>query len=284
MPRPSPEAARLAAAYRIGVRLDPGRSLPGDRPARGTGASLEFQERRPYVAGDDVRHVDWRALARTDQLLVRLHREEVLPRLDLLLDATASMATEDAKARLAVDLAALLAAAARAEGYHVRLVALGARAEAIPLEKFDAAGSDFAEAGALAGALAEAGSGLVRSGSLRILVSDFLSPFDASALVRPLAARAGALACVRVLSREDAAPVAGEALRLRDAESGETLDLVVDERAVALYRERLARLTDALATECRRAGATFATLVAGDEQLDAACREVLLPMGLLAPR
>lgn len=283
MPRPSPDAARLAAAYRIGVRLTPSRSLPGDRPARGTGASLEFQERRPYVAGDDVRHVDWRALARTDQVLVRLHREEVLPRLDLLLDTSASMATDADKARLAVDLAALLAAAARAEGHHVRLVLLGARAEVVPLERFDAEGSEFEGVGTLASALADAGSGLLRAGSLRVLVSDFLSPFDAASLVRPLAARAGALACVRVLSREDAAPVAGEARRLRDAETGETLDVVVDERAVALYRERLERLGESLSTECRRAGASFDTLVAS-EPLDALCRDRLAPAGVLAPR
>jgi uncharacterized protein (DUF58 family) len=282
MPRPSPDAARLAAAYRLGGRLAQWRGLPGDAPARGTGASLEFQERRPYVAGDDVRHLDWRALARTDQLFVRLHREEVLPRLDLLLDATASMKTDVTKARLAVDLAALLAAAARAEGYHVRLIALGSRSEVVPLERFDAEGSDLDGVATLKSTVREAAP-LVRSGSLRILVSDFLSPHDACALVRPLAARAGALVLLRVLSRDDAEPIAGEARRLQDAETGDTLDVIVDTRAVTLYRERLGRLADALTTECRRAAATFATLVAGDS-FDALCRDALVPAGVLAAR
>ncbi|MCP5089094.1 MAG: DUF58 domain-containing protein, partial [Rhodobacteraceae bacterium] len=41
---------------------------------------MEFHDRRRYEAGDDVRHIDWRVLARTDELLVRVHREEVVPR------------------------------------------------------------------------------------------------------------------------------------------------------------------------------------------------------------
>jgi len=87
---------------------------------------------------------------------------------------------------------------------------------------------------------------------------------------------------VQLLSEEEAAPPIGSARRMIDCESGETLDLVLDESTVRRYLERLARLTDALAAEARRAGALFVTLQA-TEPLERLCRERLAPAGLLVP-
>ena len=56
------------------------------------------------------------------------------------------------------------------------------------------------------------------------MVSDFLFPHSARAVVRPLAARAGAFVLLQVLSGDDADPQVGSAFRLTDSESGETLD------------------------------------------------------------
>ncbi|MFO7907212.1 MAG: DUF58 domain-containing protein [Pirellulaceae bacterium] len=35
------------------------------------GFSIEFAEHRNYAAGDNIRHLDWRMLARTDRLYVK---------------------------------------------------------------------------------------------------------------------------------------------------------------------------------------------------------------------
>ena len=35
------------------------------------GASIDFAEHRGYVAGDDIRRVDWRLFARTDRFYVK---------------------------------------------------------------------------------------------------------------------------------------------------------------------------------------------------------------------
>src|SRR4051794_36673589 len=50
------------------------------------GSSLEFRDYRSYEPGDDLRHIDWNAYARSDQLNVKLYREEVLPHLEVLID------------------------------------------------------------------------------------------------------------------------------------------------------------------------------------------------------
>lgn len=269
MPKPSPEALRLGALHRLALLGDPQRGQIGERIARGTGSSLEFQDRRAYQAGDDVRHVDWRALARTDQILVRQYREEVLPRVEIVVDPSRSMAVEDAKSQLAVDVAGILSLAARSAGFQAAVALAGDRPEIADAERFEAAGVEFTARTAWPPTLTAALATL-RAGSMRVLVSDFLFAHDARELVRPLAARGAGLAFVQVLGVADVRPEAGAALRLVDSESDSSRDLVLDRRAVERYLERLERLTQGLHEECRRAGARFVRLEAGASLAEAA--------------
>lgn len=55
------------------------------------GFSVEFAEHRPYNAGEDTRHVDWRLYARTDRLFTKKYSEETNMRCHLLLDMSSSM-------------------------------------------------------------------------------------------------------------------------------------------------------------------------------------------------
>jgi uncharacterized protein (DUF58 family) len=92
------------------------------------GAGMEFDESRPYVPGDDVRHFDWNATARTGEPFVKRFREERDQTLILLLDVSASMgftSGDRTKAELAAHASALLAAAAGRVGDRVGLVAFG---------------------------------------------------------------------------------------------------------------------------------------------------------------
>ena len=58
-------------------------------------SSAEFADYRPYVPGDDIRGLDWRAAARTDRDYVKLFRKETDRRCLILLDSSASMAFRD---------------------------------------------------------------------------------------------------------------------------------------------------------------------------------------------
>jgi uncharacterized protein (DUF58 family) len=280
--RPGREALDLAQRYRLALERVPPRGLAGERLGRASGSSLEFQDRRPYEPGDDVRHVDWRALARSDQLMVRVWREEVLARVEILVDVSRSMAIDGRKAQLAVDLAALLAYAAREDGAQAIVLALGSVPRPVALEELAGDGLELDDRTPFEAALRAAGS-LQRHGAVCIVLSDFLFPHDARALVRPLAARAGALAFVQVLAASESAPRAGTAQRLVDCESEQTLDLVLDQPTVTRYGARLRNLIDGLETECRRAQARFASLVA-QARVDVIARERLAAAGLLAPR
>ena len=277
--RPSPEAAKLSDRYRLGISRDSSRGPAGARLGKGSGSSLEFQDRRDYAAGDDIRHLDWRTFARTNQLQIKLYREEISPRVEILVDDSRSMRTDEAKAQRAADLAGLLAQVARADGFQVALVALGDSIEVLPQDRFEREGLAFDGRSPLQDALRRARP-LLRTGALRIVVSDFLSPHDAQELVRPLSARAGGFALLQVLSNADASPEAGRALRLTDAETDETIELVLDTSSVKLYLERLANLTGALSEEVRRSHGCMATLTSS-QSLEHDCSDTLLRLGIL---
>lgn len=55
------------------------------------GVSVEFAQHRPYTAGDDIRHVDWKVLARSDKVYLKQYQQETNLQLILVVDASESM-------------------------------------------------------------------------------------------------------------------------------------------------------------------------------------------------
>lgn len=266
------EAAVTTATRRLRLVADPRRRRLGEgvRLGAGPGASIEFHDHRPYSPGDDLRHLDWSAYARSEQLVIRRHRKEVSPRVEVVLDASASMAVTTAKAALAAALAALLAGLAERDGGRPRLWALAASARLLSpdwrpaLRKLAAAG---------AAGLACQPTPQLAAGAERILVSDGLCPDGPAAVVRRLGGEAGSLCLVQVLTRQEMAPDARGAVRLVDVEGGEA-DLVADAAAVAGYRERLARLQAAWTAALSGRGAGLCT-VAVEDGFDGAVRRLV---------
>ena len=55
------------------------------------GVSVEFAQHRPYTAGDDIRHVDWKVLAKSDKVYLKQYQQETNQQLILVVDASESM-------------------------------------------------------------------------------------------------------------------------------------------------------------------------------------------------
>jgi uncharacterized protein (DUF58 family) len=55
------------------------------------GASIDFAEHRGYVAGDDIRRVDWRLYARTDRYYVKQYEADTNTNFTVLFDISKSM-------------------------------------------------------------------------------------------------------------------------------------------------------------------------------------------------
>lgn len=85
---------RLAAALDTldvaSRRVFPGK-LQGERRSKARGRSVEFEDYRQYVPGDDLRHIDWNVFARLDRFFIKIFQEEQDLALHVVLDASASM-------------------------------------------------------------------------------------------------------------------------------------------------------------------------------------------------
>jgi len=55
------------------------------------GISVEFAQHRPYVAGDDIRHGDWKVFGRSDKVYLKQYLEETNLHLICVVDASESM-------------------------------------------------------------------------------------------------------------------------------------------------------------------------------------------------
>lgn len=55
------------------------------------GFSVEFAEHREYVAGDDIRHIDWKVFGRSDRYYIKQYEEETNLSATILLDVSESM-------------------------------------------------------------------------------------------------------------------------------------------------------------------------------------------------
>jgi uncharacterized protein (DUF58 family) len=280
---PGPLAAPLIEALDLAVNRLVTRTLPGDRRAAGVGLGTELAQLRPYESGDDVRHIDAAASARTGKPHVRLHVPERALTTWIVLDVSPSMAFGTAR-RLKADVAegAVLVfgrLGVRRAG-SVGLVAFGAGAPRVlpprgskpgmvALRRMLAEGvapdgRDDAEA--LAGALQRTGR-LASQPGLVVVISDFR---DQRAWERPLGSlrvRHSVLALEIVDPREAELPAVGH-LTLVDPETGARLEVNTSRRRI---RERFAELerqrSEAVAGELRRLRVHHTTLSTDEDWL-----------------
>jgi uncharacterized protein (DUF58 family) len=66
--------------------------LSGLHKSPNRGFSVEFNDYRHYQRGDDMRHVDWKLYARSDNMYIKQYEDETNVRCMILLDTSASMA------------------------------------------------------------------------------------------------------------------------------------------------------------------------------------------------
>ena len=252
------------------------------------GSSVEFSEYRPYTTGDDMRHLDWRVLARSDRYYLRKHEEETNLRAWLVLDASRSMqfgsvpgVTKDSYAKtLVASLAWFLQDQRDVPGlarFHRGLVDVippqsrpgHLRRILAALEQpADGADSDLRQA---LGALAR----LCRRRSLIIVVSDFLAPTETwSGALGELAAAGHDVRALQVLDpAEPALEHLDRAARWEDLETGQAR-YVDPGRARAGYRQRFARHAAAVRQACDTAGVPFQTILT-QEPVDRALLDFL---------
>jgi uncharacterized protein (DUF58 family) len=102
---PGPIPQPLIDALDVSINRLLSRTLPGERRAAGVGLGMELAQIRPYEIGDDVRHIDPAATARSAGVPhIRLHVPERALTTWVVLDLSPSMAFGTAR-RLKADVA-----------------------------------------------------------------------------------------------------------------------------------------------------------------------------------
>jgi uncharacterized protein (DUF58 family) len=191
-------ARALAAAgrLRLPLRSKVWKGQAGEFAGAGVGSSLDFQDHRTYVPGDDPRHINWQAYARTGTYTMKLYREEVRPVVDVVLDASESMFFDPQKAARVVELFYFAVESARHSGAatSVHLVR-GDAVRPIPSDVV-AAHRWLDEVRAMPAVDAAAAPDLsriqFRQNAIRVFISDLLFAGDPTPALRLLAARQGA--------------------------------------------------------------------------------------------
>ena len=228
------------------------RQLDGQHRSLIRGQGSEFDALREYVAGDDVRSIDWRSSARRADVLVRTWRPERDRRILIVLDSGrtgAGLVAGIPRLDASIDAALLLTALASRAGDRVDLVAVDRRVRARVLGAARA-GTLSAVTDALAGLqaeLVESDAGLVaatvlgvaRQRCLVVLLTD-LNPAAIEEGLLPrvpvLAARHRLLlAAVADPRLDDMAAERGDATAVYDAAAAERAR---SERAVISARLR----------------------------------------------
>ena len=258
-------AIAAAMGYRLLAPRDASQGLVGLQRGTRAGSSLEYKDFREYQVGDDLRNIDWAAYARTDKLTVKTYHEEVIPYLDLLLDGSRSMDLAGTKkAAATVFLAAFFATAAANAGfrYHGWLTT----DRTTPIEN----GNDqplnwrepyFTHTTSPQQALAADPPRFKRQG-MRIFISDLLWLGDPRSFLVRLAENASAVLVVQLLAQADNLPPERGRYQLVDAETGEVVEILMDQKARDCYLQARDRHHLAWAAAARETGAALVTLEA----------------------
>ena len=77
--------------FNLVVRKRVTSNIMGPRKSMAGGHGLTFKDYRIYAPGDDIRLIDWRVFARTDNYFIKVHEEERNLTVHIITDSSASM-------------------------------------------------------------------------------------------------------------------------------------------------------------------------------------------------
>jgi len=86
-----PEAVSSAEAIGLAARYIVEGFLSGEHRSPFHGFSIEFTQHREYVPGDDIRHLDWKVLGKSDRFVIKQYEQETNYVAQIVLDASESM-------------------------------------------------------------------------------------------------------------------------------------------------------------------------------------------------
>ena len=270
------ELSRLEAA----LRRETDSRRQGEQRSPDVGEGLTFSDYRRYTPGDDLRLIDWRVYARTDEYFIKQFEAERDLTVHVLVDASASMAYGEGDAHkfefaAKVGLGFAFFAAAGHDTFRVAVINDGVerldrrrstRGELLRLlesvNRIDPAGRTDFRTGL------ESYARTIRSRSLVVVVSDFLD--DPGAIEDGVAAfgDSDVLLVHAVAPTERDPDTTGDTV-FEDPETGATHRAYFAGSTADAYRDRLRAHADEVEARARVLGAEHVVVDTGTDVLDA---------------
>ncbi len=272
-------ALAVAGRLRLPLRSRVWRGQAGEFTGGGTGSSLDFQDHRAYSPGDDPRHINWQAYARTGSYTMKLFREEVRPVVDLILDASESMFFDPAKSARTAEIFYLIAESSQAAGASLSLHAVRGDAS-LALDPgslrthrwLDAVRSMTAGDAAKAPDLAKVP---LRANAIRVFLSDLLFPGDPEPILRHLGQRHGSLVVFSPYLESEARPDWSGNYEFIDPERQSHHPHRIEPATLRRYLEAYANHFDLWKQHTRRHQCAFARIPAEEDLATALFREAV---------
>ena len=241
--------------------------LQGERRSKRRGQSVEFADHRPYVAGDDLRFVDWNVYGRLEQLFLKLFLEEQDLTVHIVADASTSMSFgEPSKELFIKKLTAALGYVSLvnnnrvtisfiADGVTVQLANMRGRnylnnmAECLLTTDCDGP-SNFDDA------CRQLAAGRIGSGVM-VVLSDFLFKEGYDSGLRRLIGRQYDLYAIQVLCPQELSPDLSGELKLIDIEDADAAEITVSAALSKYYKRNLTAYCNELKDFCTSRGAVY---------------------------
>jgi uncharacterized protein (DUF58 family) len=240
--------------------------LQGERRSPKHGASVEFADFKPYVAGDDFRQIDWNLYARMERFFLKLFVAEEELTIHLLVDRSRSMDWgEPNKLWYAKRAAGAMGYIALSNLDRVALTAFGQDHElALPPQRSrrgvatlfnfltdlqPGAATNFA-------AVCKRYAQTARNPGPLLLCSDLLDA-EWQAGLQSLLSRRFEITLLHVLAPQEITPQLDGDLRLVDVEGGPPVDLTADVDLLQRYEQQLAGWRAEVSDFCNGRGIAY---------------------------
>ncbi len=267
--------------------------MKGERRSKRKGQSVEFADFRSYVAGDDLRLIDWNLYARLDQLFLKLFQEEEDLHLHALIDVSESMKFgTPSKLQVAKQIAAALGYVGLCRSDRVRVAALGSHGRNAPvlrgrsglfrmLDYLESLPSEQspAENETLSQSVKDF---LIRGGStgIVVLITDLMDKSGYEAALRMLVGRRMDVFLIHLMSPEELEPPLRGDLRLIDCEDGDVTEITLTSVALKKYRETVQGFIETAKQFCSRRGVTY-VLARSDTPIESLVTDYLQKRGVV---
>ncbi len=263
----------------------------GNHQAKTFGSSCEFADYRDYMAGDDIKRIDWNAYGRFEKLYLKLYLDERQMHTRIYIDASRSVGYGNGKKDVqAIRLAAALAYLSVCEMDKVSVYVLREKQVEEVISSMLGKDAFINSIGKLNDITFEGDSYISDAilpsnvgygDGLSVIISDFLTDNNFEDAIDHLASKKRDILCVQVLSKEELNPKTRGKMHLFDSEDmGKSYRKNINKDIIKAYKAALDYVTGRIRNYCAARGAEY-MLVPADKTPQEIFFGRLMDMGVL---